>query len=139
MRNVTLLSMCIACGLTASAAAEIGNWPVPPQNTVEGCQGGGSSRDIGAPLTVQVRDEFGPYRGDQVVMISDLTGKPLVTLACDGPTDQFRLQPGSYRVQAFVGNVRSNEVAVNVQASGAAVAVTITPAPNQPFDSPNLD
>jgi hypothetical protein len=136
--RAALLSISILCGLIGTAAAETGNWPVPPQNTVEGCQGSGSPRDIGAPLEVQVRDQFGPYRGDQVVMISDLAGKPLVTLACDGPLDQFRLQPGSYRVQAFVGNVRSAEVAINVPPGGTSVALTIMPAPNQTFDSLNL-
>ena len=131
--------MCAACALIGTAAAETGNWPVPPQNNVAGCSGGGSGWDLGAPLQVQVRDQFGPYRGDQVVMVSDLTGLPLVTLACDGPMDQIRLRPGSYRVQAFVGDVRSPEVAVNVPATGASVALTITPAPNQLFNSPNID
>ena len=131
--------MCAVCALIGTAASETRNWPVPPQNNLAGCSGGGSGPEIGAPLQVQVRDQFGPYRGDQVVTVSDLTGLPLVTLACDGAMDQIRLRPGSYRVQAFVGDVRSPEVAVNVPATGASVALTITPAPNQPFDSLNID
>jgi hypothetical protein len=134
----SVIGLCAACGVIGAAAAETGNWPEPPQNNIAGCVGGGSARDVGAPLEVQVRDQFGPYRGDQVVMVSDLTGLPVVTLACDSPVDQIRLRPGSYRVQAFVGDVRSAEVAVNVPARGASVALTIIPAPNQPYDSPNI-
>ena len=138
-KRAALLSISVATCFVGAATAETGNWAVPPQNTIEGCTGASSSRDIGAPLNVQVRDQFGPYRGDQVVMVSDLTGKPLVTFACDGPMDRIQLQPGSYRVQAFIGNVRSNEVAVTVPPSGATIALTITPAPNQPLNSLDID
>ena len=139
-RNKLVFGFLLACAFVGPAAAETGNWPVPPQNVFEGCIGRGSAGDIGAPLEVQVRDRYGPYRGDQVVMISDLNGAPLVTLACNGPADQFRLRPGAYRVVAFVGGaVRSPEMVVNVPAAGTTVALTMHDEPNQSFDTPNLD
>ena len=89
---------------------------------------------------MQVNDRYGPYRGDQVVMVSDVNGGPVVTLACNGPADQFRSAPGSYRVVAFVaGAVRSPEVVVDLPASGATVALTMHDEPNQSFDTPNID
>ena len=87
-----------------------------------------------------VRDRYGPYRGEQVVMVSEMSGQPVVTLACDGPADQFRLRPGAYRVVAFVaGAVRSPETVVNVPASGASISLTMNDESNQSFDTPNLD
>ena len=139
-KQLPALSICLGLGLIGPAAAETGNWPVPPQNSFAGCIGRGSPGDIGAPLEVQVRDRYGPYRGDQVVMISNMNGAPLVTLACDGPADQFRLRPGAYRVVAFIGNAaRSPEVVVNLPPTGAAVVLTMHDEPNQSFDTPNLD
>ena len=87
------LALGLAVGVIGAAAAETGSWPVPPQNSFEACVGRGSPSDIGAPLQVQVNDRYGPYRGDQVVMVSDVNGGPVVTLACNGPADQFRLPP----------------------------------------------
>jgi hypothetical protein len=60
----------------------------------------------------------------------------VVTLACNGPADQFR--PGAYCVVAFVaGAVRGREVVVNVPASGTSVSLTMNDEPNQTFD--NID
>jgi hypothetical protein len=124
----------------ASAAAEIGNWAVPPQNNFLGCIGRGSPDDPGVPLYVQVNDRYGPYRSDQVVMVSDMSGMPVATLACDGPAVQFRLHPGSYRVVAFVADaVRSPEITVDVPETGASINLTMHDIPNQSFDTPNLD
>ena len=131
----------IVCALSAAlpALAENGNWAVPPQNNFLGCTGRGSANDPGVPLQVQVSDRYGPYRGDEVVMVSDITGMPLATLACDGPAVQFRLHPGSYRVVAFVaGAVRSPESIVNVPETGTSINVTMQDVPNQIFDTLNL-
>jgi hypothetical protein len=46
-----------------------------------------------APLAVEVTDEYGPYRGDHAVMVSDGSGLPLVTFACTGPHDALALAP----------------------------------------------
>lgn len=131
----------IITGLTGAvpALAENGNWAVPPQNNFLGCVGRGSSDDPGVPLQVQVSDRYGPYRSDQVVMVSEMSGMPVATLACDGPAVQFRLHPGSYRVVAFVaGAVRSPETLVNVPETGASINLTMLDVPNQSFDTPNL-
>lgn len=122
-----------------SASAENGNWAVPPQNNFLGCIGRGSPDDPGVPLYVQVSDRYGPYRGDQVVMVSDMSGKAIATLACDGPAVQFRLHPGSYRVVAFVaGAVRSPETVVDVPETGASINLTMQDVPNQFFDTLNI-
>jgi hypothetical protein len=93
----------------------------------------------GAPLTVNVHDQFGPYRSEQVTMVSDSNGLPLVTLACDAGVTAFRVAPGSYRVESFVGDVRSQEVAVNVPPEGAGVNLMLVRSPNQPVNSPQVD
>ena len=134
------LSGWVCLGIAAAAMAETLNWPVPPQNTALACTGRESPDDPGAALRVQVMDQFGPYRSDQVIMVSDMTGMPVVTLACNGPLGLIRLHPGSYLVQAFVaGAVRSPEVAVNVPPAGTSVALVMSEEPNQSFDTPNID
>jgi hypothetical protein len=115
--------------LVPSNAAEAA---ADPASGIAACEPRGSMK--GASLSVEVDDEFGPYRSDQVVQVSDLTGKPLLSLACNGPNDLFRLAPGAYRVQAFVGETRSPEVAVNVPSAGARVRLTMQRAPNQPVN-----
>lgn len=140
MTAVLTLGLALASVTFGPASAETGNWATPPQNNLAGCAGGGAAGDLGAPLEVQVRDRYGPYRGEQVVMVSEMSGQPVVTLACNGPADQFRLRPGAYRVVAFVaGAVRSPEVVVNVPASGSSIALTMEDEPNQSFDTNNID
>jgi hypothetical protein len=90
-----------------------------------------------APLAIEVTDEYGPYRSDHVVMVSDISGLPLVTLACSGPHDAVVLSPGSYRVMAFVSDVRSEEVTVNVPPAGTSVALKLEPAPGAPPRGPD--
>jgi hypothetical protein len=132
------LGLWLASATMGPASAETGEWAAPPQNNLAGCSGRGAADDIGASLEVQVRDRYGPYRGEQVVMVSEMSGQPVVTLACNGPADQFRLRPGAYRVVAFVaGAVRSPEVVVNVPASGTSVSLTMDDESNQSFD--NID
>jgi hypothetical protein len=133
-----MFGLSLASVTIGPATAETEYWATPPQNNLAGCVGRGSAGDFGAPLEVQVRDRYGPYRGEQVVMVSEMSGQPVVTLACNGPADQFRLRPGAYRVVAFVpGAVRSPEVVVNVPASGTSVSLTMNDEPNQTFD--NID
>jgi hypothetical protein len=137
---VLTLGLALASVTLGPATAETENWAAPPQNNLVGCVGRGAANDLGAPLEVQVRDRYGPYRGEQVVMISEMSGQPVVTLACNGPADQFRLHPGAYRVVAFVaGAVRSPEVVVNVPASGTSVALTMDDVPNQSFNTRIVD
>jgi hypothetical protein len=139
-RTAVFLGIALCFAGLAPAAAETANWAVPPQNNIDSCFGRGAPGDAGAPLQIQISDRYGPYRGDQVVMVSDMNGMPIATLACNGPADQFRLRPGAYRVVAFVGgSARSPEVVVDVPPSGAAVTLTMQDEPNQSFDSPNLD
>jgi hypothetical protein len=134
------LGLWLASATMAPVIAENANWAAPPQNNLVGCVGRGAADDIGAPLEVRVRDRYGPYRGEQVVMVSEMSGQPVLTLACNGPADQFRLRPGAYRVVAFVaGAVRSPEVTVNVPASGTSVSLTMDDEPNQSFDTKNVD
>ena len=137
-RNISIFAVSAVAGMilalsgAVSASAENGNWAVPPQNNFLGCSGHGSPDDPGVPLQVQVSDRFGPYRSDQVVMVSDMSGMPVATLACDGPAVQFRLHPGSYRVVAFVaGAVRSPETVVNVPETGASINLTMDDVPNR--------
>lgn len=130
----------LALSGAASASAQTGNWAVPPQNNFLGCVGRGSPDDPGVPLNVRVSDRYGPYRSDEVVMVSDASGAPVATLACDGPAVQFRLHPGSYRVVAFVGDaVRSPETIVDVPEAGASINLTMEDVPDQSFNTPNLD
>jgi len=129
----------IAISGAAPASAEIGSWAVPPQNNFLGCIGHSSPDDPGVPLQVQVNDQFGPYRSDQVVMVSDLSGMPVATLACNGPAVQFRLHPGSYRVVAFVGRaVRSPETIVDVPETGASINLTMNDIPDRSFNTLNF-
>ena len=128
--------MIFALSGVVPASAENGNWAVPPQNNFLGCIGHGLPDDPGVPLQVQVSDRYGPYRSDQVVMVSDMSGMPVATLACDGPQVQFRLHPGSYRVVAFVaGAVRSPETVVNVPETGASINLTMDDVPNRTLNT----
>ena len=59
-----------------------------------------------------------------------MNGSPVVTLNCEGAWANFRLEPGRYKVMAFLGPLRSSEVEVDVPPSGTAVTLTLDPAPN---------
>ena len=102
------------------------------------CAASAPIENASAPLVVEVSDEYGPYRGDHVVMVSDSSGLPLVTLACTGPHDAVVLAPGSYRVMAFIHDVRSQELVVNVPPNGTSVALKLEPAPGAPPRGPNV-
>jgi hypothetical protein len=129
----------LSLAISLRVHAQENAWPETPQDNMAACTPQGQRQGAGAPLRVEVRDQFGPYRSDQVVTVSAMNGLPLVTLACSGPVDAFRLAPGSYRVQAFVGDVRSPEVALNVPPSGTRVVLNLQPAPNLVTNSPALD
>jgi len=113
--------------------------PEPPQDNMTACTPQAQREGAVSPLGVEVRDEFGPYRSDQVVTVSAMNGMPLVTLTCDGSLDVFRLAPGSYRVQAFVGDLHSPEVALNVPPAGARVVLMLQSPPNRTTNSPAID
>src|SRR5258705_9309335 len=102
------------------------------------CVASAPLRDASSPLTIEVTDEYGPYRSDHVVLVSDSSGWPLVTLACTGPHDVVLLAPGSYRVMAFVYDVRSQELPVNVPPAGMRVALKLERAPGAPPRGPNV-
>jgi hypothetical protein len=129
----------LSWAMPLSVHAQDNPWLEPAQDNMTACAPQGQREGAGSPLRVQVRDQFGPYRSDQVVTVSAMNGLPLVTLACNGAVDVFRLAPGSYRVQAFVGDVRSPEVALNVPPSGSRVVLTLQPAPNLTTNSPAID
>jgi hypothetical protein len=59
-----------------------------------------------------------------------MNGFPLVALNCDGPWANFTLEPGRYKVMAFLGPLRSGEIEVDVPPAGTAVTLTLDPAPN---------
>jgi hypothetical protein len=129
----------LSLAIPFSVRAQDNAWPEPPQDNMTACTPQGQRGGAGSSLRVEVRDQFGPYRSDQVVTVSAMNGLPLVTLACSGPVDVFRLTPGSYRVLAFVGDMRSPEVALNVPPSGSRVVLTLQPAPNLTTNSPAVD
>jgi hypothetical protein len=130
-------AFCLA--ISVSSAQPRADASAPPQNSDTPCTPLGLMESDGPPLLVEVRDEFGPYRADQVTMLSDSSGWPLITLACHGPRDIFRRPPGTYRVMAFVGDVRSQEITINVPPEGTEVTLMLEPAPGRLVNSPALD
>ena len=54
-------------------------------------------RENGAPLSVQVRDQYGPYTGVDVVTILNASGMPVLTLNCQGAWANFELKPAIIR------------------------------------------
>jgi len=106
--------------------------PYPSQNVVTACAR--TAGGTGPGLHVEVQDEYGPYSAGETVIVSDTSGRAIVTLNCDGPWVNFQLAPGSYRVMAFIGNQLSSEVAVDVPISGASVMLKLQPPPVPPLE-----
>lgn len=127
-RNVLSLIGVICVCATASFAQA----PYPSQNVATACAPTAAS--AGAGLHVEVQDEYGPYRSGETVIVSDTKGLPLVTLQCDGPWANFRLEPGRYRVFAFIGEQVSPEMAVDVPASGTTITLKLEPPPTPPAE-----
>jgi len=70
-----------------------------------------------------------------------MSGFPLAAIDCDGPWANFRLEPGKYRVMAFLGPERSPDIEVDIPASGTAITLMLEPSPGpdaQPTSLPPL-
>jgi hypothetical protein len=102
--------------------------PPPPQDNFGACAQ--SADEPHLSLHVEVLGAFGQPGPGQNVQVSSMNGFPLVALNCDGPWANFTLEPGRYKVMAFLGPLRSSEIEVDVPPSGAAVRLTLDPAPN---------
>src|SRR5262245_29800241 len=102
--------------------------PPPPQSTFGAC----ASREDAPYLSlhVEVRGHSGQLGPGQSLQVSAMNGFPLVALNCDGPWANFKLEPGKYKVMAFLGPLRSSETVVEVPPSGASVTLVLDPAPN---------
>jgi len=119
----------LAAIVVLAATAALAQPSVAPQDNLTACLP--MTALSGPGLQVEVQDEFGPYRAGETVMVSDASGAPLASLTCEGPWANFRLAPGTYRVFAFIGNTQSNELAVNVPASGSRVMLKLQPPADQ--------
>jgi len=102
--------------------------PPPPQDNFGACAR--SADEPHLSLHVEVLGPSGQLGPGQNVQVSAMNGFPLVALNCDGPWANFTLEPGRYKVTAFLGPLRSSEIEVEVPPSGTAVTLTLDPAPN---------
>ncbi len=132
-RPLALVSiLVIACFTHTSAAAQrfARNVavPPPPQDNLAACAQ--SADEPHLSLHVEVRGATGQLGPGQNVQVSSMNGFPLVALNCDGPWANFTLEPGRYKVMAFLGPLRSSEIEIDVPPSGTAVTLTLDPAPN---------
>ena len=59
-----------------------------------------------------------------------MNGFPVAAISCGGPWVNFTLEPGRYKVMAFLGPLRSSETEVDVTPSGTSVTLVLDPAPN---------
>jgi hypothetical protein len=122
----------IACFTHTSAAAQLFARnvavPPPPQDNVGACAQSADEPHLN--LHVEVLGAFGQPGPGQNVQVSSMNGFPLVALNCDGPWANFTLEPGRYKVMAFLGPLRSSEIEVDLPPSGTAVTLTLDPAPN---------
>ena len=110
--------------------------PVPPQDNMAACLP--DKAPEGPGLQVEVTDEFGPWRAGETVIVSDASGV-LATLSCEGPWANFRLEPGAYKVFAFLGNEQSTEIAVDVAPTGSQVTLKLEAPPSEMPAPPILD
>jgi hypothetical protein len=124
--------LAIACFAHTSASAQrfARSVAVPPpaQSNVGAC----ASREDEPYLSlhVEVRGPTGQLGPGQGVQVSAMNGFPLVALNCDGPWANFMLEPGKYKVMAFLGPLRSSEIEVEVPPSGTSVTLVLDPARN---------
>ncbi len=125
--SAAILAACIIL-TTAAAAAPSARGPAPPprQDVVSACAQG--AEEPRPSLHVEVRDQFGLWRAGESVQVSTMSGFPLAAVDCDGPWANFTLVPGKYRVMAFLGPERSQDVEVDVPSSGMAVTLMLEPA-----------
>jgi hypothetical protein len=131
-RLATVSILAIACFTHTSAEAQrfARNVavPPPPQDNFGACAQ--SPDEPHLSLHVEVLGASGQLGPGQNVQVSSMNGFPLVALHCVGPWANFALEPGRYKVMAFLGPLRSSEIEVDVPPSGTAVTLTLDPAPN---------
>jgi len=125
--SAAILTACIIL-TTAAAAAPSARGPAPPprQDVVSACAQGADEPRLS--LHVEVRDQFGLWRAGESVQVSTMSGFPLAAIDCDGPWANFRLEPGKYRVMAFLGPERSQDVEVDIPSSGMAITLMLESA-----------
>jgi hypothetical protein len=102
--------------------------PPPLQSNLGACAQ--SADEPHLSLHVEVLGPSGQLGPGQNIQVSSMNGFPLVALNCDGPWANFTLEPGRYKVMAFLGPLRSGEIEVDVPPAGTAVTLTLDPAPN---------
>ena len=101
----------------------------PPQNADTACMPATAAPSANAALRVEVHDPEGLSSGASTVTVTDMQGKPVVTISCAGPWANFRLAPGHYQVSARIGDRTTQSVALDVPRTGARAVVTFAPEP----------
>jgi len=101
--------------------------PPPLQNNVGVCAQSENEPYLSLHVEVRLSGQLGP---GQNVQVSSMNGVPVTAINCGGPWVNIALAPGRYKVMAFLGPLRSSEIEVEVPPSGAAVTLTLDPAPN---------
>lgn len=131
MRAVWPASLVLLIALTTVVAAQSALRqlvPRPPgQNVVSACAPSADAPRLSLHVEVRLSGQLGP---GQNVQVSSMNGFPVAAINCGGPWVNFMLEPGRYKVMAFLGPLRSSEVEVDVTRSGASVTLPLDPAPN---------
>ena len=131
MRAIWTASLVSLIALTTPAASQsalrqLFARPALP-NVALGCAPTSDEPRLGLHVEVRLSGQLGP---GQNVQVSSMTGVPVAALNCDGPWANFALEPGRYKVSAFLGPLRSGETEVDIPQSGASVILVLDPAPN---------
>lgn len=131
MRAIGTASLVFLVALTTEAAAQSALRqlvPRPPvQDVMSACAPSADGVSSGLHVEVRLSGQLGP---GQNVQVSSMNGSPVAAINCEGAWVNFKLEPGRYKVMAFLGPLRSSEVEVDVPPSGTAVTLTLDPAPN---------
>jgi len=131
MRAIWIASLASMIAMTTPAASQsalrqLFSRPALP-NVALGCAPTSDEPGLGLHVEVRLSGQLGP---GQNVQVSSMNGVPVAALNCDGPWANFALEPGRYKVMAFLGPLRSSEAEVDVPQSGASVILVLDPAPN---------
>jgi hypothetical protein len=116
-----MLKLATVAMLTAASA--YAQPAVLPQNNITACLPEKAEGEPG--LQIEVTDQFGLWRAGQTIMVSDANGRPFATVTCEGPWTNLRLKPGAYKVFAFLGDLRSGEVAVDIAPGSSQVTMKL--------------